>query len=189
MFDTKKHIAGTEGTHNYVVIAEGEHGLVAVRLINGSNFRVRVEPSSEDGAKTVALSLTRANDWKQPGDSGQNRFSTVCLGGAELYLAVAAAVKAIASQADDFEGALAAIVMVGTTSRDELIKRAREANLPGVNSASKWTTTTLVAKLSAAPEAEHGALVGFVKAAKVAGANLAANWAVSTLRRKALALA
>lgn len=189
MFDIKKHIAGTEGTNNYVVIAQGAHGLVAVRLINSSNFRVRVEPSSEDGAKAMALSLTRANDWKQPGDSGQNRFSTVCLGGAELYLAVAAAVKASAAEADDFEGALAAIVMVGSTNRDELIKRVREANLPGANGAAKWTTTTLVAKLSAAPEAEHGALVGFVKAAKVAGANLAANWAVSTLRRKTLALA
>jgi hypothetical protein len=189
MFDTKKHIAGTEGTHNYVVIAEGEHGLVAVRLIDGSNFRVRVEPSSEDGAKAVALSLTRANDWKQPGDSGQNRFSTVCLGGAELQMAVAAAVKAIAAEADDFEGALAAIVVVGSTDRVELIKQVREASLPGANGAAKWTTTTLVAKLSYAPEAERANLLGFLKAYKVAGANLAANWAVSTLRRKALALA
>lgn len=191
MFDIKKRIAGSEGTNNYAVIAEGRNGLVAVRLVGGSTFRVRVEPSSAAGASSMATRLTRAADWKQPGDQGQNRFSTVCDGGAELRLAVDEAIKALDcdDSAADFDGALAAIVMVGSTDRSTLIERVRAAKLPGASAAVNWTTTTLVAKLAAGPEDEKAALADRLKAGKVAGANLARTWALAVLRRKVLALA
>lgn len=193
MFNIKKHVAGTEGTHNYVVVAESKSGLVAVRLVAGSTFRVRVEPTSADAAKTVATSLSRESGWKQPGDQGQDRFSIVAKGGEKLREAVVKAVEAIGAAepetVSDVEGELAAIVVVGTTSRDELIERVRATKVPGSAGASKWTTTTLVAKLAAGPDAEHDTLAAHLKAVKLPGANLAKTWALSVLRRKALAAA
>ena len=45
-----------------------------------------------------------------------------------------------------WEAALTAVAAVGTTDRAELITRLRDSDTPGVNSASRWTTTTLVEK-------------------------------------------
>ena len=39
MFATKKHIAGSEGTHNYVVIRQTSLGLVAGRHLNAGASR------------------------------------------------------------------------------------------------------------------------------------------------------
>lgn len=191
MFQTKKHVAGTEGTHNYIVVGEGANGLVAVRLVSGSTFRIRVEPKNAAGAVAMAPSLSREGGWKQPGDQGQDRFSIVVQGGGALSDAVKRAVLAAAVESDaqeEVDGILAAIAMVGTTRRDELIERVRQSGKPGVNSAAKWTTTTLIAKLVVAPEDEAAALADFVRLAKVAGANLASTWGLNVLRRKAVAL-
>ena len=57
MFKTKLHVSGTEGTHNYVVIAASPLGIIAVRLLNSNCYRVRVEPDSPEGANTIAKSL------------------------------------------------------------------------------------------------------------------------------------
>lgn len=189
MFTTKKHVAGTEKTFNYVVVAEGKSGLVAVRLVSGSTFRVRVEPKSAETATAIGAALTRADGWKQPGDSGQDRFSTVVSGGEALEAAVLKAVSAVDTETatDDVAGELAAIVVVGTTDRDTLVQRVRDTKVAGSAGASKWTTTTLIAKLVAGDE--HESLVAKVKAAKLPGANLAKTWAVSVLRKKVLAAA
>ena len=158
MFTTKKHIAGTEGTRNYVVICQTSLGLVAVRQLNDSAYRVRVEPSNAEASTALAKVLTRNifvdPSWKQPFDQGahgQNRFSTV-VNGDELHTAVAQAVTALRGNGDasllsatsDWEAALIAVAAVGTTDRAELITRLRDSDTPGVNSASRWTTTTLV---------------------------------------------
>ncbi|MDQ5934081.1 MAG: hypothetical protein QG574_1379 [Cyanobacteriota bacterium erpe_2018_sw_21hr_WHONDRS-SW48-000092_B_bin.40] len=160
MFATKKHIAGTEGTHNYVVICQTSLGLVAVRHLNDGTYRVRVEPSNDEASAALAKALTRNifvdPSWKQPfdqGANGQNRFSTV-VNGDELHTAVAQAVTALSGNGDvdgepgtsSWEAALNAVAAVGSTDRAELIARLRDNGTPGVNSASRWTTTTLVEK-------------------------------------------
>lgn len=199
MFKTKLHVSGTEGTHNYAVIAASPLGIVAVRLLNSDCFRVRVEPDSTEGANTIAKTLSRTTGWKQPGDSNQNRFSIVA-SASQLHGVVAKAVDALSTGANsddwksgdnDWSAALAAVAMVGSTDRDELIERLRQAKVGGVNSASNWTTTTLVAKLIAltydnGASGEHYALVAKVKASGIPGANLASQWSTETLRKKAL---
>jgi hypothetical protein len=166
MFATKKHIAGTEGTHNYVVICQTSLGLVAVRHLYDDTYRVRVEPSNAEASTALAKVLTRNifvdPSWKQPfdqGKNGQNRFSTV-VNGNELHAAVAQAVTALRGNGDasllsatsDWEAALTAVVALGSTDRAELIARLRDKGVPGVNSASRWTTTTLVEKAYALPQ-------------------------------------
>jgi hypothetical protein len=67
---------------------------------------------------------------------------------------VAQAVTALSGNGDvdsqpgssGWEAALTAVAAVGTTDRAELITRLRDSDTPGVNSASRWTTTTLVEK-------------------------------------------
>jgi len=163
MIATKKHIAGTEGTYHYAVIYQTKLGLVAVRRLNDSTYRLRVEPSDDKASTALAKVLTRNifvdPSWKQPfdqGKNGQNRFSTL-VNGNELHAAVVQAVTALRGNDDasllsatsDWEAALTAVVAVGTTNRAELIARLRENDVPGVNSASRWTTTTLMEKASA----------------------------------------
>jgi hypothetical protein len=196
MFKTKLHVSGTEGTHNYVVIAASPLGIIAVRLLNSNCYRVRVEPDSPEGANTIAKSLSRSNGWKQPGDSAQNRFSIV-VSASNLHDIIAKAVDALSTgnNSDDWKSdwsaALAAVAMAGSTDREVLLERLRQTKTPGVNSASNWTTTTLLAKLvaidyEAANRGEAVALLTKVKASGLPGANLASQWSIETLRKKAL---
>ncbi|MFA7340186.1 MAG: hypothetical protein WC028_25625 [Candidatus Obscuribacterales bacterium] len=207
LFKTKRHVPGTEGTHNYAIIAASPLGFVAVRLLTSDCFRVRVEPANLEGTNPLLQSLRRIDSWKlfhslsrsagwkQPGDSNQNRFSIV-VSASELHDAVTTAVEALSYGDDckiegDWAGALAAAAMVGSTDRNELIERLRQAKVGGVNSANNWTTTTLVAKLIALTysndgSGEHHALTAKVKASGIPGANLASQWSTETLRKKAL---
>jgi hypothetical protein len=90
-----------------------------------------------------------------------------------------------------WSAALAAVAVAGTTDREVLLERLRQTKTPGVNSASNWTTTTLLAKLvaidyEAANRGEAVALLTKVKASGLPGANLAGQWSIETLRKKAL---
>lgn len=67
MFD----MAGTEGTHGYTVYA-----------------------TVEASATAIAKGLTREQGWKQPGESGQDRFSATC-GAPELHEKLGRALKAV----------------------------------------------------------------------------------------------
>lgn len=194
MFKTKLHVAGTEGTHNYVVIAASALGFVAVRMLSGNNFRVRVEPTDVASSSIIGQTLTRNELWKQPGDQNQDRFSKV-VQSEKLHAIVSTAVAALCQNDNaveaDWTGALAAVAVAGSTDHDVLLERLRYTKAPGVNSASNWTTTTLLAKLvaidyEAAHRGEAVALVAKVKASGLPGANLASQWSLETLRKKAL---
>ena len=194
MFKTKLRVAGTEGTHNYVVIASSALGFVAVRLLSGGSYRVRVEPTSPASTDIMGKILTRSEFWKQPGDSNQDRFSNVVWAD-KLHAAVTKTVAALSQNGHsveaDWSGAIAAVAMAGSTDHDVLLERLRRTKTPGVNSASKWTTTTLLAKLialdyEAANRGEAVALLTKVKASGLPGANLASQWSLETLRKKAL---
>lgn len=75
-------MAGTEGTYQYAVVAATRRGRVGVRDV-GSYYRIRVEPVPRAFATTAIMVtkmagvLPRDNNWKQPGDGGQDRFSTM----------------------------------------------------------------------------------------------------------------
>jgi hypothetical protein len=162
MFTTKKRIAGSDGTYNYVVICQTTLGLVAVRQLDKTSYRIRVEPSNPEASAILAKVLTENifvdPSWKQPSERstyGQNRFSTVVNSEGELHAAVMQAVYALRCNGDiilkpdtsNWEAALTAVAAVGTTDRAELIARLRDSDTPGVNSASRWTTSTLVEKV------------------------------------------
>jgi hypothetical protein len=79
--DNWKQMSGTERTGKYVVLARTPAGdRIGVRkLDNGGSVRIRIEPSDEN-VDHLCRELTREEDWKQPGDEGQNRFSIVARG-------------------------------------------------------------------------------------------------------------
>src|SRR4051812_25211594 len=86
------HMAGTEGTGEYVVVARTPLGCVGYREF-GHVYRVRVEPQPS-GWAALARALTKDSGWKQPGDGGQARFS-IEVGGDRLRAILGAAVRAI----------------------------------------------------------------------------------------------
>lgn len=68
------YMPGTETTGKYMVILRTRLGRVGYRHLDGS-YRIRVEPETV-GRAPLARLLTRSRGWKQPGDDGQNRYST-----------------------------------------------------------------------------------------------------------------
>lgn len=72
-------MAGTEGTKEYVVLVRTPHcGRLGVRDLGGADtFRVRVEPVDQGAAEILQERFGSADDWKQPGDDDQFRFSKV----------------------------------------------------------------------------------------------------------------
>ncbi|MES2007006.1 MAG: hypothetical protein V4436_02780 [Patescibacteria group bacterium] len=100
------YMAGTEGTGRYVVIAKTARGRIGVRALGGClvdqitklvNARVRVEPVKKSATVTkMADVLSIGGGWKQPGDDGEHRFSTVVEGGGKkLKLRVEKALVAL----------------------------------------------------------------------------------------------
>ena len=69
------HMAGTEGTGAYKVLAFTSRGRIGVRELDHNLVRIRVEPLCQ--CVKVAAVLTVKAGWKQPGDGGQNRWSKV----------------------------------------------------------------------------------------------------------------
>lgn len=85
---------GTEGTKEYVVYGRSPRGRLGVREYAAGRFRIRVEPGS-CGTPLMAPLLTREAGWKQPGDGGQPRFSTVVSDESALKEAVKLAMTAL----------------------------------------------------------------------------------------------
>jgi hypothetical protein len=71
----KFYMAGTEGTGDYTVIAVTDLGRIGYRVL-GSAWRIRVEPATEK-ASAALKAVCAKPEWKQPGEGGQFRFSTV----------------------------------------------------------------------------------------------------------------
>lgn len=89
----KFRMPGTQGTNTYFIPVATELGQVGIRELGGGRFRVRVEPFSRSAAETLAPAFP---GWKQPGDSGQARFSQMVYDGeAGLRKTLATALKAL----------------------------------------------------------------------------------------------
>jgi hypothetical protein len=92
--ESDDYVAGTERTGNFAKILHTDLGLVAFRL-TGGYVRVRVEPANNEAAEELAKKLTWERGWKQPGDSGQNRFSKVFYTSGEAIEGIEFAIKAL----------------------------------------------------------------------------------------------
>lgn len=90
----KWHMAGTEGTGEYRVLAMNDTGRLGFRVLENGKVRIRIEPTTE-GKATLAETFTVDAGWKQPGDFGQQRFSKVVSMGDETISTVVAALKAM----------------------------------------------------------------------------------------------
>ncbi len=119
-------MAGTEGTNQYRRVAESSFGVIGYRLL-GNQVRIRLEPATEAHAAKIAETLTRATGWKQPGDSGQNRFSTVLPRGIVAVDAFEAAYALVKRgrplkyyrAADEYQGDLQAPAVQDVNDSDE----------------------------------------------------------------------
>lgn len=85
-------IPGSTGT-TFDVVAAFSAGKVGFRSLGADGFRVRVVP-----ANGTTLDLTSSDGWRQPGEDGQNRYSTVVKTTSGLAQAIAAATKALAAE-------------------------------------------------------------------------------------------
>lgn len=89
------YMAGTEGTGEYKVAVVTNRAKVGFRDLGAGCFRLRIEPTNPSANETLAGAFP-LDDWKQPGDGGQNRFSKVIYTGeAGLEPVLSAAVKAV----------------------------------------------------------------------------------------------
>ncbi len=75
VIDGRFRMAGTEGTFNYKVLVVTDRGRLGIRDL-GNRVRIRVEPIDSDAADKMADNFPTDN-WKQYGQEGQLRFSTV----------------------------------------------------------------------------------------------------------------
>jgi len=69
-------MAGTEKTGEYLVVLCGKYGRLGVRELP-EGWRVRIEPSNQKSAEKLHAFFSEEEGWKQPGDTGQFRFSAV----------------------------------------------------------------------------------------------------------------
>jgi hypothetical protein len=95
--DSDDYVAGTEKTGEFAKILDTDLGLVAFRLTDGY-VRVRVEPANEAATQELAEKLTRSTGWKQPCDSGQNRFSKMFYTSDDAIAGIEFAIKALGSE-------------------------------------------------------------------------------------------
>lgn len=96
-------MAGTDGTHEYVVLAGSSLGRVGIRTTQSCNcdnivchkraYRIRVEPNPLDDAAIEAMQPCFSG-WKKPGDDHQDRFSRD-IEGPKLGQALAIAIKGL----------------------------------------------------------------------------------------------
>ncbi len=94
------HIAGTENTGEYLAVAHvgDRSNKLGVRFLASGAVRIRVEPRNTESAEAMSEVLTRDEGWKQPGDAGQKRFSTVAFSPDSALEAVDTALKALKTQ-------------------------------------------------------------------------------------------
>jgi len=199
--NSKFYMAGTEGTGAYLVVLCTDLGRVGYRVLSTA-YRVRVEPADGDAASVLAGAFLPPT-WKQPGDNGQNRFSTMVYSGQRLEAVVKTAVAALCTgfgpvevnpDAPDWAKAMVEACQGDSCETEDeaharLLAEAKELGIPGAN--RRWSAATLLAKVQAHGHAgaetegeEQARLVAKARELKIPGANLASRWSLATLRSK-----
>jgi hypothetical protein len=92
--ESDDYVAGTERTGSFAKILHTDLGRVAFRL-TGGYVRVRVEPANTEAAEKLAKKLTWERGWKQPSDSGENRFSKMFYTSDDAIAGIEFAIKAL----------------------------------------------------------------------------------------------
>lgn len=146
------YMGGTEKTGQYNVLARTALGTMGVRELSDGRVRIRIEPTAE-GAEALAKVFTRADGFKQPGDSGENRFSIVV--DAKSDRAGYEAVVRKALHALVAGGNVPRVNPKGRAfarrmlTREALVEAVKARGVPGKSLASTWSTETLCKKLAA----------------------------------------
>jgi hypothetical protein len=90
------HMNGSEMTGAYRVPVIGTYGRLGVRDLENGTVRIRIEPTNEEAARTLATHFPASNGWRQPGEQLQSRFSKVFRkDDPELSKTIRSAVKAL----------------------------------------------------------------------------------------------
>ncbi len=182
----KFFMAGTENTGRYNVLVVTALGRVGVRFLEGERFRLRIEPADTAAAEKLASSFPR-DTYKQPGDGGQDRFSMVGYGSAELSKQVTKAVAALVAGGSveanpDVVESLRQFLP--DTEKPRLVAILRWLKVSGCNLASRWSKASCQRQVEQydTPEKKHARLLEQVKARKFRGANC--RWKTATLEAK-----
>lgn len=93
------YMAGTEGTGEYLVVADSAVAKVGFRCLVDGAFRVRVEPKTGAASDVLAKLLTEDKGWKQP-DGWHLRFSQVYTDPAAAIAAIEKVVAALKRRGD-----------------------------------------------------------------------------------------
>lgn len=93
VYDPQWDMAGTDGTHEYFVLAYSDRGRVGVRVL-GKNVRVRVEPSPDTPKSDAQFVGTfPSHIWKRP--NGQRRYSRYGIREAILHPSIVSAITGL----------------------------------------------------------------------------------------------
>jgi hypothetical protein len=93
------YMPGTEGTGEYIVVANSDLGRVGFRCTGGI-VRVRVEPVNSTAAEKLSATFPVNGGWKQPRILGQYRFSKVFTDPSAAIMAVEGAIGALGKGLD-----------------------------------------------------------------------------------------
>lgn len=96
--DSKWYMAGTDGSGQYVVVAEGERGRVGYREIQPGIYRIRFEPRMDAESAELELIKATLSDWCPPqsGPSGDTfRFSILGKGKNALRYGISLGIQAL----------------------------------------------------------------------------------------------
>jgi len=125
-----KSMAGTEGTDEYFPVIETPLADVGYRQYDKkdpSKYRIRVQPKTEDAAAMIAAEyLPRERSYLQPGDRGQNRFSTMTNGAEQTYKELCRCLRAAC------HGVIVANVKVSTLCNKVLLQAILRAFQPEI---------------------------------------------------------
>lgn len=192
----KFFMAGTEGTGEYIVPLITNRGAVGFRFLGGQTYRIRIEPATGADGVAMAAAFPRngVNRFKQPGDGGQDRFSTVVETVTDLYKVVGDAIAELcrgASDADINQAAPSWSKQLAESNipdevKANLVAMVQTLGLPGANLASTWNYGTLAEKLAGTTvdETIKARIVARLQDRKVPGANLATTWSVASVLSK-----
>ena len=73
--DSEWYMGGTDGSGEYIVIAQGVHGRVGYRTLGDKGVRVRVEPNTMDIPTLQSIHKRLGTGWNAPVLPKHNRFS------------------------------------------------------------------------------------------------------------------
>jgi hypothetical protein len=173
-------MVGNKGDGNYTVVAVTELGRVGLCDLGDGSLRIhiRVEPSSQVAASKLALFLTDALGWKQPGNRKQQFFSTFAYPVANQrgrQAQMEQALRAVVASAGQF-------ARINDCAPDWALELAfAQLHTSSVPASKIWLSENHEKQ---AEQGERADLIEELRRLNPARANLASNWSIATLLQK-----